>query len=38
MEVVGYLIGGVVYDFNNLLMVILGNVEMLVELVIDLDL
>lgn len=38
MEVVGYLIGGVAYDFNNLLMVILGNVEMLVELVIDLDL
>lgn len=38
MEAVGHLTGGVAHDFNNLLTVILGNAEMLAELVTDPDL
>ena len=31
MELLGHLVGGVVHDFNNMLAVILGNVEMVLE-------
>lgn len=35
LETVGHLTGGVAHDFNNLLTVILGNTEMLSELITD---
>ncbi|AIE74588.1 hybrid sensor histidine kinase/response regulator [Synechocystis sp. PCC 6714] len=35
LEAVGHLTGGVAHDFNNLLTIILGNAEMLSELVTD---
>ncbi|MDP4077668.1 PAS domain S-box protein [Acidovorax sp. A1169] len=35
METIGHLTGGVAHDFNNLLTVILGNAEMLAEMVAD---
>ncbi|WP_228016938.1 PAS domain-containing sensor histidine kinase [Synechocystis sp. LEGE 06083] len=35
LEAVGHLTGGVAHDFNNLLTIILGNAEMLSELVAD---
>lgn len=35
LEAVGHLTGGVAHDFNNLLTVILGNAEMMAELVTD---
>lgn len=35
LEAVGHLTGGVAHDFNNLLTVIMGNAEMLAELVTD---
>jgi len=35
LEAVGHLIGGVAHDFNNLLTVILGNSEMLAEVITD---
>jgi PAS domain S-box-containing protein len=37
LEAVGHLTGGVAHDFNNLLTVILGNAEMLVEMLTEGD-
>jgi signal transduction histidine kinase len=35
MEIVGRLTGGVVHDFNNILTVIIGTIEILAEAVAD---
>lgn len=37
MEVIGTLVGGIVYDFNNILLVIMGYIELLlIDILVEL--